>query len=98
MNGNAVLYDINKIFTVGGAPSYQNSNATNVANVVNISGTTPTVTPTASMTYARAFANSVVLPTGQIFTVGGQTYAVPFSDATADLTRRCGAPRRASGR
>jgi galactose oxidase len=85
MNGNAVLYDINKIFTVGGAPEYQDSTATNVANVVNIAGATPTVTATASMTYARAFANSVVLPTGQVFTVGGQTYAVPFSDQTADL-------------
>jgi galactose oxidase len=85
MNGNAVLYDINKILTVGGAPGYDNSNATNVANVVDISGSTPTVTATSSMTYARAFANSVVLPTGQIFTVGGQTFAVPFSDATSDL-------------
>jgi len=85
MNGNAVLYDINKIFTVGGAPDYDNSDATNVANVVDISGSTPTVTPTASMNYARAFANSVVLPTGQIFTVGGQTFAVPFSDETSDL-------------
>ena len=29
MNGNAVLYDVNKILTVGGAPSYENSNAGN---------------------------------------------------------------------
>ena len=85
MNGNAVLYDIDRVLTVGGAPDYDNSNATNVANVIDISGSTPTVTPTASMTYSRAFANSVVLPTGQVLTVGGQTFAVPFSDATADL-------------
>jgi len=85
MNGNAVLYDVNKIFTVGGAPSYQDSYATNVANIVNISGSTPTVTATASMNYSRSFANSVVLPTGQIFTVGGESYAVPFSDETSDL-------------
>jgi galactose oxidase len=85
MNGNAVLYDIDKIFTVGGAPDYQDSNATNVANIVDISGDTPTVTATASMTYSRAFANSVVLPTGKILTVGGESYAVPFSDETSDL-------------
>ena len=36
MNGNAVLYDVNKILAVGGAPSYQNSNAVKVANTVNI--------------------------------------------------------------
>ena len=85
MNGNAVLYDIDKILTLGGAPDYQDSNATDVANVVDISGSTPTVTATAPMTYARAFANSVVLPSGQVFTVGGQPYAVPFSDQGADL-------------
>ncbi len=91
MNGNAVLYDddpatgAEDIFTVGGSPSYQDSNATNVANIVNIASNTPTVTPTAPMTYSRAFANSVVLPTGKIFTVGGESYAVPFSDQTADL-------------
>jgi len=85
MNGNAVLYDIDKILTVGGAPDYQESYATNVANIVNISGNTPTVTATASMKYSRSFANSVVLPTGQVFTVGGEAYAVPFSDETSDL-------------
>ena len=37
------------------------------------------------MTYPRAFANSVVLPNGQVVTMGGQTYAVPFSDANSVL-------------
>jgi hypothetical protein len=27
MNGNAVMYDVGKILTVGGAPAYQNGNA-----------------------------------------------------------------------
>ena len=91
MNGNAVLYDVDKILTVGGAPDYQDSNATNVANVDRHQRLRPDGDATASMNYARAFANSVVLPTGQVFTVGGETYAVPFSDA--DLgpdARRCG--------
>ena len=56
MNGNAVLYDVNKILAVGGAPSYQNSNAVEVANTINISGTSPKVTSTAPMANARAFA------------------------------------------
>jgi galactose oxidase len=85
MNGNAVLYDIDKILTVGGAPDYQDSYATDVANVVNITSNTPTVTATSSMAFSRAFANSVVLPTGQVLTVGGESYAVPFSDETSDL-------------
>ena len=86
MNGNAVLYDVGKILTVGGAPSYQDSNATATANVVDISTGAAQVKSTSSMKYARAFANSVALPTGQVFTVGGQSYAVPFSDQNSDMS------------
>jgi galactose oxidase len=86
MNGNAVPYDIGKILTVGGAPDYQDSNATNVANIVDISTGSAQVTPTSSMNFSRAFANSVALPTGQVFTVGGETYPVPFSDQTSVMS------------
>ena len=87
MNGNAVYYDINKVITMGGAPDYQNSDATTAAYQIQINapGTDPTVTQSGSMTYPRAFANSVVLPNGQVLTMGGQTYAVPFSDANSVL-------------
>jgi len=37
------------------------------------------------MAYARAFANSVILPDGQVFITGGQAHAVPFSDDTAQM-------------
>jgi hypothetical protein len=86
MNGNAVLYDVGKILTVGGAPSYQDSNATAAANIVDISTGTAHVKSTSSMKYRRAFANSVALPTGQVFTVGGESYAVPFSDETSVMS------------
>ena len=86
MNGNAVLYDVNKILAVGGAPSYQDSNAVKVANTINISGTTATVTGTAPMANARSFGNSVALPTGDVLTIGGQQHAVPFTDTTSVLT------------
>jgi galactose oxidase len=87
MNGNAVYYDVNKVITMGGSPSYQNSTATNQAYQIQIpaAGTNPTVTQSGSMTYPRAFANSVVLPNGQVVTMGGETYAVPFSDANSVL-------------
>jgi hypothetical protein len=86
MNGNAVLYDVGKILTVGGAPDYQNSNATAVANIVDISSGSAHVSATSSMAFSRAFANSVALPDGHVFTVGGETVAVPFSDANSDMT------------
>jgi galactose oxidase len=38
------------------------------------------------MWFRRAFHNSVVLPNGQIFITGGQSYALPFSDAQSILT------------
>lgn len=43
----------------------------------------PTVTTLPSMVYPRAFGNGVVLPNGQVLVVGGQSYALPFSDSTA---------------
>jgi Domain of unknown function (DUF1929)/F5/8 type C domain/Concanavalin A-like lectin/glucanases superfamily/Fibronectin type III domain len=85
MNGTAVSYDVGKIITAGGAPAYDNSNATNEAYQIDISTGTANVTQVGSMQFARAFANSVVLPSGQVVTVGGQTLAVPFSDANSVL-------------
>ena len=40
MNGNAVYYDANKVITMGGAPAYQNSNATNQAYQIQINAVT----------------------------------------------------------
>ncbi|MCJ1378374.1 hypothetical protein MMC17_001472 [Xylographa soralifera] len=87
MNGNAVMYDAvnGKILTVGGAPNYQDSDATANAHIITIGspGTIPTVTTINPMSYTRAFANGVVLPDGTVFITGGQAYAVPFTDTTA---------------
>ncbi|KAH7064347.1 ricin-type beta-trefoil lectin domain/galactose oxidase domain-containing protein [Paraphoma chrysanthemicola] len=87
MCGTAVMYDAlqGKIFSAGGSPSYEESEASNNVHVIIIGEPegTPSVTKVASMAYKRAFHNSVVLPDGKIFTTGGQTWARPFSDATA---------------
>jgi galactose oxidase len=86
MNGDAVMYDAGKILTVGGAPSYQNAQATTNAHVLTITGTNVWVRDVAAMANARSFANSVVLPDGNVVVFGGQNFAVPFSDNTAVLT------------
>ena len=85
MNGNAVYYDVDRIITIGGAPAYQDSFATNRAYEINISTRAAKVTQVGSMHYSRTFANSVVLPTGEVVTIGGQTYGVPFSDSDSVL-------------
>lgn len=86
MCGTAVMYDATKgsIFTAGGAPSYEESNANSNAHLITIGapGSTPVITKMASMSYARKFHKSVVLPDGKIFTTVGQSYAKPFSDTT----------------
>lgn len=80
MNGNAVMYDIGRILTLGGAPDYENAAATTNAHVIDIRTATPTVRKVGSMAYARAFQNSVVLPNGQVVVIGGQAWPVTFSD------------------
>lgn len=86
MNGNAVMYDIGKILTIGGAPNYDYVWASANANLIDINGGMATVRQIASMAYARAFHNSVVLPNGQVVVIGGQAYPMPFSDDRAVLT------------
>jgi galactose oxidase len=95
MNGNAVMYDIGKILTVGGATAYQDAGsvvdvqATNRAYTINISGGPKRpviVTRTSDMAYARAFSNSVVLPNGEVLVTGGQQHPEPFADSGAALS------------
>jgi galactose oxidase len=86
MNGDAVMYDAGKILTIGGAPSYDSSTATANAHILTINGGNVSVRAVASMANARAFANSVVLPDGNVIVFGGQNFALPFSDNTSVLT------------
>jgi galactose oxidase len=88
INGNAALYDIGSILKAGGAPAYEQTNATTSAYVIKIgatSGSTVTTTKIAPMAYRRAFSSAVILPNGAVVIVGGQTFPVPFSDDTAIL-------------
>ena len=96
MNGNAVMYDIGLIFKAGGAPAYTSGRwgdavATTRTYVIDINAAIAdpqnpvVVRPTAPMTFPRTYANAVVLPTGQILVVGGQTIGVAFSNDNAVL-------------
>ena len=85
MNGNAVMYEPGKILTVGGAPAYQDVAATANATVIDLNGPTVTSRAVAPMANRRGFHNSVVLPSGEVVVVGGQTRPVPFTDTGAVL-------------
>ena len=85
MNGNAVMYDVGKILTVGGATAYENTEATARAYTIDINNDVA-VARTADMAASRSFANGVALPDGQVFVVGGQPIPVPFSDTGARMS------------
>ncbi|MFE7512564.1 discoidin domain-containing protein [Streptomyces sp. NPDC057540] len=86
MTGNAVPYDIGRVLTLGGSPAYDNTPATRRAYTVSVDGDQARAARTGDMAYPRAFGNSVVLPDGKVAVFGGQSYPVPFSDATSVLT------------
>jgi len=82
MNGGAVMFDIEKIFTVGGSKDYNVSSyrASNRAYIIDISGPEPVVERQPDLSESRVFLNVVVLPNGMIVLLGGQSRALLFSN------------------
>ncbi len=78
-NGSAAMYGIGRILKTGGAPAYENAAATTSSYMISL-GAEASVRKLAPMAFPRAFHNSVVLPNGQVLVIGGQGYAVPFTD------------------
>lgn len=84
MNGDAVMYDVGKILTVGGATAYTAAPGTARAYTIDINNGVK-VTRAADLAFARSFANGVALPDGQVFVVGGQATAASFTDTSARM-------------
>ncbi|HKE15394.1 MAG TPA: RICIN domain-containing protein [Kofleriaceae bacterium] len=84
MCGSAVMYDVNRILKLGGAPAYDSAGALVKAYVIDINAGVA-VTPTGSLAFARTYQNSVALPDGRVFVAGGQAVGAPFSDAQSVL-------------
>ncbi len=80
MNGNAIMYEPGRILAVGGAPAYNNGQATTNATVIDITGNSVATRTVGSMSNARGFHSSTVLPSGEVVVTGGQNVTVPFSD------------------
>jgi galactose oxidase len=96
MNGNAVLFDVGKILATGGAPNYSGGLCTRNAYVIDISAGPEgnvTVERTGRMLVARSLHNSVVLPSGEVVVVGGQTDRTTlFHDRNAAMTAEIWSP------
>ena len=71
MSGNAVMYDAvnGKVLTLGGSTSYSDAYGSTASHIITLAEpfTFPDVKSIRPMAYPRVFANSVVLPTGDIF-------------------------------
>ena len=93
MNGNAVLFSASpqtggKILTLGGAEAYSLAPATSSAYLISLPVSpfsTPSITKLPDMHHPRTYANAVILPTGDVFIVGGATYARQWTDKNATL-------------
>ena len=81
--GVSVLYDEGKILVAGGSLSVSDDTAAADAWRVDINGPAPLLTPTGSMHYPRQFLNEVVLPTGDVVAIGGNTTGIKATDALA---------------
>ena len=78
---STVMYDVGKLLLAGGGtPSVA------TAMIIDINGGVPLVTPTNPMNFARALQNSIVLPNGEVLSVGGNTSGITFSDEGTVVT------------
>jgi YVTN family beta-propeller protein len=85
MWGNVVTYDVGKVLILGGTDRTQNPPTTNAAYKIDVNGASPVIQSAAPMAFARAFHNTVTLPTGELLVIGGNTSGTQFTDANAVL-------------
>lgn len=90
MCGNSVMFDAEagKIFTYGGAMAYEGVTSSSNAHILTLGEPNQPVAvqQLPNGKYPRGFHNSVVLPNGQIFVIGGMVAMETFSDSTPQLT------------
>lgn len=91
--GSWVMYEEGRVLVAGGGANTVNNasdtttgTSSTSAYTVDLRGATPVVTPTSSMSFARQFANAVVLPNGEVMVMGGNTSGLKFNDTGSILT------------
>jgi len=77
--GGHALYDVGKMLVAGGGPSTKN------ALVVDVNGTTPSVSTTAPMAFGRRQHNLTVLADGTVLATGGNSSGASLVDLNAGV-------------
>lgn len=83
-DGAVIMFAPGKILQAGGRTN--TVLPCDQAYVVDINGSTPTLTSTGKLKHARTFANGVILPTGEVMAIGGNTSQEKFDDHGSVLT------------
>lgn len=103
--GSWVMYDEGKILVAGGGlntTSNPNDSSTGTSSTtaytVDLTGASPVVAPAAPMANPRQFANAVVLPSGEVLVIGGNTSGLKFNDTGSVMTCELWNPRSAAWR
>ena len=76
-----IMYDEGKILVTGGMQGPYTQAATNQAKIFTVNNGTAQQTATTNMNSPRKFHNGVVLPTGEVMMIGGNTVGTEFSDS-----------------
>ncbi|WP_179131053.1 putative Ig domain-containing protein [Candidatus Entotheonella palauensis] len=84
--GISIMYDVGKLLVTGGNDISKNPPSTATAMTIDINGASPVVTPVSSMQFARVNHNAVMLPTGEVLVIGGNTSGILFSDQGSVFT------------
>ncbi len=79
--GPSVYYQKGKLLVTGSMQGSWGAPSTTRSYTVDLNGATPEIQQTSPMVFARKFHNSVVLPTGRVLVIGGNTSAQEFSDS-----------------
>ncbi len=88
-NAITALYDVGKILKAGGNPIYGGAAGTaslDSAYVLDLNGPNVITRKVAPLAHARAYANAVVLPTGEVLVTGGISNNATFTDVGAVKT------------
>lgn len=90
--GTYTMYDEGRILVASGSASTSTNpsdsstgTSTTAAFTIDIRSGTPVVQTAPAMSFARQFANSVILPTGEVMIIGGNTSGRKFNDTGSIL-------------
>ena len=76
----AIMYDEGKVLVSGGSVAINDGASVANAATVDMNGNSPIISSVDPMSFARQYSNEVMLPTGEVLVIGGNSSGRKFSD------------------